>query len=96
MTSTSVIGAEGRLADGLFLTAWLWEEGKHTEFFRRFLDEVVGDTGDLHQADGGAPSRGARRRARDICRLGQYGKRIARIERARAGGSLELGDDDED
>ena len=42
------IGAEGRLEDGLFLTAWLWEEGKHTEFFRRFLDEVAGETADLH------------------------------------------------
>jgi ribonucleoside-diphosphate reductase beta chain len=49
-----VIGAEGRLEEGLFLTAWLWEEGKHTEFFRRFLDEVVGDTGDLHHLHGEA------------------------------------------
>jgi ribonucleoside-diphosphate reductase beta chain len=47
-----VIGAEGRLEDGLFLTAWLWEEGKHTEFFRRFLDEVVGDSADLHHLHG--------------------------------------------
>jgi ribonucleoside-diphosphate reductase beta chain len=47
-----VIGAEGRLEEGLFLTAWLWEEGKHTEFFRRFLDEVVGDTSDLHHLHG--------------------------------------------
>jgi ribonucleoside-diphosphate reductase beta chain len=47
-----VIGAEGRLEDGLFLTAWLWEEGKHTEFFRRFLDEVVGETADLHHLHG--------------------------------------------
>ena len=48
------IGAEGRLEDGLFLTAWLWEEGKHTEFFRRFLDEVVGETADLHHLHGDA------------------------------------------
>jgi ribonucleoside-diphosphate reductase beta chain len=47
-----VIGAEGRLEEGLFLTAWLWEEGKHTEFFRRFLDEVVGDSADLHHLHG--------------------------------------------
>lgn len=37
-----VIGREGRLEEELFLTAWLWEEGKHTVFFRRFLDEVAG------------------------------------------------------
>ena len=48
------IGAEGRLENGLFLTAWLWEEGKHTEFFRRFLDEVVGETTDLHHLHGDA------------------------------------------
>jgi ribonucleoside-diphosphate reductase beta chain len=52
-----VIGAEGRLEDGLFLTAWLWEEGKHTEFFRRFLDEVVGETADLHHLHSDAYSR---------------------------------------
>src|SRR5438552_2649611 len=33
---------EGRLEDELFLTTFLWEEGKHTDFFRRFLDEVTG------------------------------------------------------
>ena len=36
------IAREGRLEEELFLTAWLWEEGKHTEFFRRFLDEAAG------------------------------------------------------
>lgn len=36
------IAREGRLEEELFLTAFLWEEGKHTEFFRRFLDEVAG------------------------------------------------------
>jgi ribonucleoside-diphosphate reductase beta chain len=51
------IGAEGQLEDGLFLTAWLWEEGKHTEFFRRFLDEVVGETTDLHHLHGDAYGR---------------------------------------
>src|SRR5207248_389709 len=34
--------------------AWLWEEGKHTEFFRRFLDEVVGSEADLHYLHGEA------------------------------------------
>lgn len=42
-----VIAREGRLEEELFLTAFLWEEGKHTEFFRRFLDEVASDHGDL-------------------------------------------------
>ncbi len=44
-----VIAREGRLEEELFLTAFLWEEGKHTEFFRRFLDEVAGDHGDLNR-----------------------------------------------
>jgi ribonucleoside-diphosphate reductase beta chain len=38
-----VVGNERRYDDELFVTAWLWEEGKHADFFRRFLDEVVGD-----------------------------------------------------
>src|SRR5579859_4117240 len=32
---------EGRLEEEMFLTTFLWEEAKHTEFFRRVLDEVV-------------------------------------------------------
>lgn len=43
------VAREGRLEEELFLTTFLWEEGKHTQFFRRFLDEVVGDFGDLHR-----------------------------------------------
>jgi ribonucleoside-diphosphate reductase beta chain len=43
-----VIAEEGRLEEELFLTTFLWEEGKHVEFFRRFLDEVCGARGDLH------------------------------------------------
>src|SRR2546423_6473470 len=38
-----VVANEGRLDDELFVTAWLWEEGKHADFFRRYLDEVVGE-----------------------------------------------------
>jgi len=38
-----VVGNERRLDDELFVTAWLWEEGKHADFFRRFLDDVVGE-----------------------------------------------------
>jgi ribonucleoside-diphosphate reductase beta chain len=43
-----VVAREGRVEEELYLTTFLWEEAKHTEFFRRFLDEVVGATGDLH------------------------------------------------
>jgi ribonucleoside-diphosphate reductase beta chain len=35
------IAREGRLEEELFLTTFLWEEAKHTDFFRRFLDEVA-------------------------------------------------------
>lgn len=43
-----VVAQEGRLEEELFLTTFLWEEGKHVEFFRRFLDEVCDADGDLH------------------------------------------------
>ena len=42
-----VIAQEGRLEEELYLTSFLWEEGKHTEFFRRFLDDVADEHGDL-------------------------------------------------
>ncbi len=35
-----VIAHEGRLEEEMFLTTFLWEEAKHTDFFRRVLDEV--------------------------------------------------------
>jgi len=38
-----VAANERRLDDELFVTAWMWEEGKHADFFRRFLDDVVGN-----------------------------------------------------
>lgn len=41
------IAKQGRLEEELFLTTFLFEEAKHTEFFRRFLDEVAGVTSDL-------------------------------------------------
>ncbi|GER91011.1 ribonucleotide-diphosphate reductase [Dictyobacter vulcani] len=44
----SVIARQGRLEEELFLTTFLFEEAKHTEFFRRFLDEVTHTTKDLH------------------------------------------------
>ncbi|PWT71800.1 MAG: R2-like ligand-binding oxidase [Chloroflexi bacterium] len=43
------IAREGRLEEEMFLTTFLWEEAKHTEFFRRILDEVLQTEGDLHE-----------------------------------------------
>jgi ribonucleoside-diphosphate reductase beta chain len=37
-----VVARERRLDDELFVTAWLWEEGKHADFFARYLAEIVG------------------------------------------------------
>jgi ribonucleoside-diphosphate reductase beta chain len=36
-----VIAKEGRVEEEMFLTSFLFEEAKHTDFFRRFLDEVT-------------------------------------------------------
>lgn len=36
-----VIANEGRIEEEMFLTTFLFEEAKHTDFFRRFLDEVA-------------------------------------------------------
>jgi ribonucleoside-diphosphate reductase beta chain len=41
------VAGEGRIEEEMFLTTFLWEEAKHTDFFSRFLSEVVGDAGDL-------------------------------------------------
>src|SRR5437764_644754 len=46
------IAREGRLEEELFLTTFLFEEGKHTQFFRRFLDEVAGSPGGLARFHG--------------------------------------------
>ena len=35
------IAREGRLEEELFLTTFLFEEGKHMQFFRRWIDEVA-------------------------------------------------------
>ena len=43
-----VVAQEGRIEEEMFLTTFLWEEAKHTEFFRRFLDEVAQEHNDLH------------------------------------------------
>lgn len=39
---------EGRLEEEMFLTTFLWEEAKHTEFFRRVLDEVLQEQEDYN------------------------------------------------
>ena len=36
-----VIAKEGRIEEEIFLTSFLFEEAKHTDFFRRFLDCIV-------------------------------------------------------
>jgi len=41
------MAAEGRLEEELYLTTFLFEEAKHTDFFRRFLDEVAGAQTDI-------------------------------------------------
>jgi len=43
------VALDGHLEEEMFLTTFLWEEAKHTEFFRRFLDEVVQEPGDLQR-----------------------------------------------
>ncbi len=46
------IAAEGRLEEEIYLTSFLWEEAKHVEVFRRFLDEVARDASDLSRFHG--------------------------------------------
>ena len=41
------VADEGRLEEEIFLTSFLWEEAKHVEFFRRWLDQIALATGDL-------------------------------------------------
>lgn len=47
------IAAEGRLEEEIYLTSFLFEEAKHVEVFRRFIDEVAssaeGGAGDLRR-----------------------------------------------
>ena len=42
-----VIAREGRIEEELYLTTFLFEEAKHTDFFGRFLEEVCGAPLDL-------------------------------------------------
>lgn len=44
----AAMAAEGRIADEMYLTQFVYEEAKHTESFRRWFD-AVGMTEDLHQ-----------------------------------------------
>lgn len=41
------IAEEGRLEEEMYLTTFLFEEAKHTDFFNRFLAEVTGTSFDL-------------------------------------------------
>ena len=41
------IAAEGRIEEEIFLTTFLFEEAKHTDFFSRFVGEVAASEGDL-------------------------------------------------
>jgi len=44
------VAKEGRIEEEMFLTTFLWEEAKHTDFFQRFLNEVLEiDGNDLTQ-----------------------------------------------
>jgi ribonucleoside-diphosphate reductase beta chain len=50
------ISREGRLEEEMFLTTFLWEEAKHTEFFRRVLDEVLQEHEDFNARIGPTPN----------------------------------------
>jgi len=41
------VAGEGRVEEEMFLTTFLFEEAKHTDFFNRFLTEVAAAGGDL-------------------------------------------------
>jgi ribonucleoside-diphosphate reductase beta chain len=43
----SVVAGEGRIEEEMYLTTFIFEEAKHTDFFRRFLDEVADARVDL-------------------------------------------------
>ena len=47
-----VIAREHRLEEEMYLTSFLWEEAKHVEAFRRFLDEVAAEKSDLSRFEG--------------------------------------------
>ena len=43
------VARDGYLEDEMYLTTFLFEEAKHTEFFRRYLDEVCGSPENLER-----------------------------------------------
>ncbi len=43
------VSRAGWVEDEIYLTSFLWEEAKHTEFFRRWFSEVPQVTTDLHE-----------------------------------------------
>lgn len=43
------VSQNGWVEDEIYLTSFLWEEAKHTEFFRRWFSEVPAITDDLHE-----------------------------------------------
>jgi ribonucleoside-diphosphate reductase beta chain len=47
------IAEEGRIEEEMFLTTFLFEEAKHTDFFRRFMDEVALPPSPSGRGDGG-------------------------------------------
>lgn len=44
-----VMAQEGRLEEEMFLTTFLWEEAKHTDFFNRFITDVAHASYDLNR-----------------------------------------------
>ncbi len=48
----AAISGERRIEEEMYLATFVWEEAKHTEFFRRFLDDVAGDTSELSRFHG--------------------------------------------
>lgn len=42
-----VVAGEGRVEEEMYLSAFLWEEAKHVDAFRRILDEVAHEDGGL-------------------------------------------------
>jgi len=51
-----VVAQEGRIEEEMFLTTFLFEEAKHTDFFRRFLDTVALSEGSSSPEDISRPA----------------------------------------
>lgn len=50
----NAVSHEGRIEEEIYLTSFLWEEAKHTEFFSLFLRKVAGSPVDLERFHGKA------------------------------------------